>query len=431
MNIGSMNTFFTCMAVAGLNFQSCKSSLGDSREESALRMKGKDVGTSKGVPSEMPLERRLAALNSPYAGAAFTKLSVPTGPADSSITANSNVLLEAKLGTLMGNRTEEIKYEASGVVLDALGRLVVVNDNQSESIMAIPLIRQNWAFGAGFLLGAQILDEQSHAGFEGITIAMDTNSNESYYYLLQEIKWSDAFARKPSNRVLEVDLNRGGISRCPADACKIIEHAADRFATSLEQDRKFVSENKGNEGLSSVSLLGQTLMLTLCEGNLCMSKDKDLTEEGYGGILTFYRLGRKGKSWHPAGSLNLGPAVPFNDFSDLSIAWGQEQIHGAESTIEGSLLITSQMDSAIFAGTLTLNAALNHDDKDKIEVTGSISNGHFYELGSASGYCNVEGITWVDLDRHIVAVASDAAKKDEANTVCNDKDQSLHIVKLQ
>jgi hypothetical protein len=326
---------------------------------------------------------------------------------------DSDLIVEAKIESLISPATP-VKYEASGVALYDHSLFIVI-DNQFQSLIKIPITEsgKHMTLGPkGQLVGEHDFIKDSKAGFEGITIIK--NGAADMMYLLQEVKWKKSTFDAPSKP--EISTDASAISRFYPQTGQI-DHRG--FINELIPEKGFATENKGFEGIANLSVSGSTYLLTLCEGNSCLAKDQNL--KNFDGIVTVFA--EKKKAWKPIGRLSLGNKVPFLDYSDMDIHWEKVQSAGGKHIAHGKILITSQMDSAIWSADMILTIGDG-------AAAASFSNEKFFILGADLGYCNVEGITWLNTEKKIVAIASDAAKKDEENKKCLDKEQSIHVVSL-
>ncbi len=100
-------------------------------------------------------------------------------------------------------------------------------------------------------------------------------------------------------------------------------------------------------------------------------------------------------------------SLPFVDYSGMDVR-------------NGTLVVVSQETSALWVGTL---------DPQNWRIQG---DGVVYsfprEVDGAVGYCNVEGVSWIDEDT--LVVVSDARKKDKQPPSCAAKEQSIHVFRL-
>lgn len=328
-------------------------------------------------------------------------------------TPTSNLIAERKIADMITPQTS-IVYEASGIGVDD-DNLYIAIDNQYSAIIALPFDLALGALslnGEGRLIGSTDFVGGSKAGFEGLTIA---KTRPPTMYLLQECKWRQDPSQDPGKT--KVTDRGAGISRLILGQAKI-EHAG--YPNLLPTPKKFSSENKGFEGLANLVASGQTYLFGLCEGNNCEAKDEGLNS--FNGTIHIFTE-ESPASWQAIASIEFGNRIPFLDFSDLDLAWRDIKIGENSVTADGSIFITSQMDSAIWSADIAISIK-GHNVQYRFE------HEKFYVLGAHLGYCNIEGITELDHKRRIVAVASDAAKSDETNPLCRSKEQSVHILKL-
>jgi hypothetical protein len=161
-------------------------------------------------------------------------------------------------------------------------------------------------------------------------------------------------------------------------------------------DIKFDTSNKGFEGVALLEAgPGDELLLGLCEGNSC--KD-DASNRGNGRIKVL----RHGLfDWTTEATIHIPAAADFKDYSDIAVL---DQGDGMFK-----VAITSQESKRLWIGTL-----------DAIFMS-FIDEGAVFSFPS-SGYCNVEGVTWLSETR--LAMVSDKTKDGNA---CPLKEQMVHI----
>jgi hypothetical protein len=347
-----------------------------------------------------------------------------------------SLLGEAKLESLLPSLAR-FKYEASGIAFYE-NALYVVLDNQYRALIQIPVELSGGSASLsskGAIAGIHGLDIEkenrfdmkSKAGFEGITVVK--RGGQDMMYLLQEARWKDSAYKnsKPRSKLIddtnpEFTINGGGFSRFfPHGATDgnsdgpNIEHQG--FNNRLTLTVPFETSNKGFEGISNLTVGATTYILALCEGNSCLSEDQNVRK--FDGIITIFA--DKGQDWRPIARISLKDRVPFLDFSDMAIQWNEPANSGKAT---GKILITSQTDAAIWSADIAL-------DISDSSASATFSNERFFVLGADLGYCNIEGITWIDAKQGLIALASDSAKSDVSeSSVCQDKDQSVHILKL-
>ena len=165
---------------------------------------------------------------------------------------------------------------------------------------------------------------------------------------------------------------------------------------------KFDHENKGFEGLEHLRRGKKEYLLALCEGNKCKG-GKQGKRPGGGRIKVLQKDKNRWKKTH---TIKLPKTVLFEDYASLTLRGNR-------------LAIVSQQNSELWMGTL------------KSKTWKFSGRGRTYQFPrTAKGlkpYGNVEGACWIGKDR--LVVVSDKKKKDQ-DSLCNTKDQSIHIVEL-
>ncbi len=296
--------------------------------------------------------------------------------------ANELVLVkETPITALMEDSDDDDRLEASGVY--ALeGRYYVVFDNEKD----IAVIEDNsWSEDGPDDIGLnRFLDGAEKA--EGITFS----TGERTWIIVEEerLRSEDDEHSNRNGRVYEYQLISDG--------------------DELDEPEKswlpfnFQRENKGFEGLSLVRHEGEEYLLALCEGNDCDGKSMGRTP-GNGRIKVF---ARDDDDFEYVASISLPRSLPFVDFSGMDFRGG-------------NLVLVSQETSALWVGLLDPAGW-------RIQGDGEI---YGFPLGSngAVGYCNVEGVSWID--EETVVVVSDARKDDQPGS-CEAKEQSIHIFSL-
>jgi uncharacterized protein YjiK len=190
---------------------------------------------------------------------------------------------------------------------------------------------------------------------------------------------------------------------------RIFEYLLPSESDELERLEKswlpfnFQRENKGFEGLSLVRHEGEEYLLALCEGNDCDGKSVG-ERPGNGKIKVF---ARDDDEFKYVASTDLPRSLPFVDFSGMDVR-------------NGNLALVSQETSALWVGRL--------DPKNwRIQGDGDV---YAFPKGrdGAVGYCNVEGVSWIDEDT--LVVVSDAKKENKQPPSCAAKEQSIHVFRL-
>lgn len=191
------------------------------------------------------------------------------------------------------------------------------------------------------------------------------------------------------------------IQESPPQVAELDADAA--YVTSVPVTVTFPTVNKGFEGAALVTVGGAERLLALCEGNLCTD---NATDTGHGQMMV---LARQGASWTAESTIALPPAADFIDYSDIAL-----QDNG-DGTYRMALL--SQESSMLWIGTL---------ETSPLRAAGP---GVVYEfpknVAGAVMYCTLEGVTFLSATE--LAFVSD---KSDATTLCNTKDESIHVFAL-
>jgi len=297
--------------------------------------------------------------------------------------ANELVLVkETPITAVMEDSDDDDRLEASGVF--ALeGRYYVVFDNEKDIAV---IDDSSWSEdGPGDIGQNRFVDGAEKA--EGITHSADGRR----WFIVEEerLRSEDDEHSNRNGRVYEYQLSSGG------DELDELEKSWLPF--------NFQRENKGFEGLSLVRHDGEEYLLGLCEGNDCDGKSMGRTP-GNGRIKVF---ARDDDDFEYVASIALPRSLPFVDFSGMDVR-------------DGNLALVSQETSALWVGRL---------DPASWRIQG---DGEVYgfptEPNGAVGYCNVEGVSWID--EETVVVVSDARKEDDQPATCLAKEQSIHIFRL-
>lgn len=274
---------------------------------------------------------------------------------------------EAKVVDLLGDARND-RFEASGVV--AVGdRLYVIFDNTPQ------IGRVDRALSPGddqnCLMSQRFSDD---VGYEDI--AYDRWSRR-LFILIESLPHEHGFMAK----VREYDTR--------------FEYVATAWLPF-----PLPGPNKGLEGLTCVHRAGQTYLLAVCEGNLCLEGAAG-RQPGGGRIQVF---GRSAQGWDLVATIALPTSLWFEDFSSLALAGDR-------------LCVVSQESSALWVGRLARSAWRVLDE------------GAVYRFPRDDDakvvYCNVEGVAWVSAAQ--VVVASDKAKPGRHEARCRSKDQSIHL----
>jgi hypothetical protein len=290
--------------------------------------------------------------------------------AEAARSSTLRLVRESKIGDLLSCDAGDEDWEASGVLAKDGGYYVVFDNRATVARLAEDLLPGD----ANRLVGS----DRAGVGYEGITY----NAHKDRYYLL-------------------VESRKGRDGKYYAEV-----HEADgafHFTKKRTLDFAFVRGNKGFEAIAWVRRTERDIVLALCEGNKCQGGQKGRTPGG-GRIQIFEKTK---KLWQHIGTLKLPTAVPFTDYSAMSVN-------------DHRVAIVSQEKSMLWVSVFDESSWTWRDA------------GELYEFPRAADgsilYGNVEGVAWI-APRRIVAV-SDRHKKGEHPGQFAQQDQSIHIFDL-
>jgi hypothetical protein len=279
-----------------------------------------------------------------------------------------NLVRESKICDLMTCDPPTERWEASGVMVKDGYCFVVFDDRTEIGRFADDLLPNptNGLFGL------------AHAdyGYEGITY----NAAKQRFYLLVE-------ARKHARGCYQA---------------VIVEYDNDfHYLKEQPLDFTFKSSNKGFEAVAHVRRHDRDYVLALCEGNKCKCGSKG-RKPGGGRVQVFQKKKRR---WAHSGTIPLPTALPFVDYSGMSIDHGR-------------VAVVSQVNSMLWVGQF-----------DEVGWTWR-DPGQLYEFPrsdrDAIRYGNIEGVGWISPTR-IVTVSDRRKKKSQPDKGLSAKDQSVHV----
>jgi hypothetical protein len=286
-------------------------------------------------------------------------------------TSTLTLVRESKIGELMPSGQKSKRWEASGVLAQE-GHYFVVFDDRGEVARLADTLQPD---EANKLLGFAHAAE----GYEGIAY----NANNQRFYLLVE-------AREQSSGVYQA---------------MIAEYDDDfQYVKERPLDFDFESSNKGFEAAAYVRRNERDYVLALCEGNKCKCGAKG-RKPGGGRVQLFEK---RRKRWDHADTIALPAAVPFVDYSGMSLDCGR-------------VAIVSQENSMLWVGQFDETSWTWRDD------------GQLYEFPrteeGAIRYGNIEGVSWISRSR-VVTVSDRRKKKSQPDDNLAEKDQSVHLFDL-
>jgi hypothetical protein len=277
---------------------------------------------------------------------------------------------ESKIGDLLPDDAGDEDWEASGVLAKDGSYYVVFDNRATVARLAEDLLPSD----ANRLVGSG----RAWVGYEGIAY----NAHKDRFYLLVE-------SRKDRDGQYYAEVHE-------ADG-------AFRYTKKRTLDFAFARGNKGFEAIAWVRRDERDIALALCEGNKCQGGKKGRILGG-GRVQIFEKTK---KLWQHIGTLKLPTAVPFTDYSAMSVN-------------DHRVAIASQEKSMLWVGVFDES---NWTWRDA---------GELYEFPRAADgsvlYGNVEGVAWIAATQ-VVAV-SDRHKKGTHPDQFAQKDQSIHIFDL-
>jgi hypothetical protein len=281
------------------------------------------------------------------------------------------VVRESKIRDLMPAHQRSEHWEASGVLVMERRYFVVFDDRAGIARLTddLQLDDTNGLFGPA----------DTDYGYEGITY----NAAKQRFYLLVE-------ARKHSKDYYKAS---------------VFEYDKDfRYLKDRTIDFTFEQSNKGFEAIVHLRRNGKDYLLALCEGNRCKGGDKG-RKPGGGRTLLFEK---KQKCWLHARTIALPTALPFVDYSGMSVDADR-------------VAVVSQVNSMLWVGNLD-EANWTWRDEGRLYQFPRSQDGEIQ-------YGNIEGVGWITPTR-VVAVSDRRKKKNQPDKRTSEKDQSIHIFEL-
>ena len=142
-------------------------------------------------------------------------------------------------------------------------------------------------------------------------------------------------------------------------------------------------------------------------------------EPGGGTILAFFRPSTR-SHWQLNDKIKLSESLDFVDFSGLDVL--------EAGSMSWTVAVVSQESKGLFLGTLNAKK----DAKKPAGVDFYVEKEGFTVLSFPSGYCNVEGVSFLPgsgASTFNLATVSDKSKSDQPET-CLDKAQSVQLWKV-
>jgi hypothetical protein len=275
---------------------------------------------------------------------------------------------DRKICDLMPCGQQAKRWEASGVLVKDRHYFVVF-DNHTEIARVSGDLQPNSTNG---LFGVA----HTVCGDEGITY----NAPKRRYYLLVESRKTSSGCYQAT--IVEYD---GGF----------------RYLKERPINFTFKSSNKGFEAVAHVRRGDKDYLLALCEGNKCKCGAKG-RQPGGGRVQVFEK---KKKQWAHARTIALPDAIPFVDYSGMSLD-------------NGHVAIVSQVNSMLWVGQFDEAGWAWRDA------------GQLYEFPRSDDgtirYGNIEGVAWITRTR-VVTVSDRRKKKNQPEKGLAEKDQSIHV----
>ena len=315
---------------------------------------------------------------------------------------------------------EESKFEASDVV--RVGEEFYVVCDSSWGILklseSLPLLSH-----ANSLIshdGSFTPPEKEDSGFEAIMHDASSESQQDFYVVRESIMHEHTQGYHA--QIFKIKFSDAGAA--DLTSYEVVE--------TCRSELEFEGDSKGFEGATSLrGADGVLYILGLCEGNYC--SEEHGKEVGNGRVVVMARQDDPdeptGCIWKTVRTLELPKSVAFIDYSAFAVH---------HSTM--AVAVTSQENSQLWVGELS-----GASDGSFEPSTAKFSEGKIYDfprtgVGCEVQYCNVEGIHWVsgvkageeekDPPQLLVAVSDKMKSKGRQPSVCQDKDQSVHLFTL-
>ncbi|GMH87396.1 hypothetical protein TL16_g10845 [Triparma laevis f. inornata] len=180
------------------------------------------------------------------------------------------------------------------------------------------------------------------------------------------------------------DLDEDGEYHAIVEELVISEDGTDYTVQSAcKSSFGFEGDSKGFEGAVGLKNKdGELFMLGLCEGNHCKEGKKG-KERGNGRVVVLHKTTSETDcSWDVIATLSLPSDASFQDYSAISV------------NEEGRVAVTSQEDSALWTGYLTLDEDGFFDPEIAEFKTDKMFN-FPRDDECRMIYCNIEGIHWM------------------------------------
>jgi hypothetical protein len=282
------------------------------------------------------------------------------------------------------------KFEASGVVKRNDDILVVFDSCMQIAQLTIDGPATKPVFSGSAWIIPTLTDVDGVKGFEGIT-RNRMLGDDKLYMVVESLERTNEKGKKFYNgKVVTLNQSYSGAGEW--------------------LDYGLPSSNKGFEGVAVITSPSKKKprLFALCEGNRCRT-GKAGKKPGEGRIRVFKPGNGK---WIHLGKISLPDRVKFIDYSDLDIVINTK---GTEAVVA----VLSQASQQLWVGSLDLHS-FEWQGKGKVYNFPSKSKG---------GFCNVEGVSWLDDKCNKIIVVSDRKKSDQPED-CKYYDQSIHLFEL-
>jgi hypothetical protein len=278
-------------------------------------------------------------------------------------------IFETKISNITGFPSNQKKLEASGIYkLNDFYYLVF--DNISA------MVSFNTSFDKKTV---KWISTNPSSGFEGITFHKKKNS----LLIIEEA----SLEKEPKAYIHEYNLGTNYLSNPVLVPFPLVDR-------------------KGFEGIAYFDFQGQDYLALLLE------KKKYLhPTSGKKGNLFILKQENSGK-WSEYSFESL-KKIGFKDYSDIAI-------------FQNKVAIVSQKSSSVWIGDWNFpNLDFSHG---KVYHFPLINQKGEHNPKGEKGYCNVEGVTWVD--SNTLAFVSDRQKKTKRKTICSFKEEMIHIFRI-
>eukprot|EP00127_Corallochytrium_limacisporum_P001450 Clim_evm3s57 gene=Clim_evmTU3s57 len=247
-------------------------------------------------------------------------------------------------------------------------------------------------------------DVSGDSQFEGIAYNEDRGT---FFVLKESIEHKDGY--RPATLEIKFKTPEGS-GYDILETC-VVEYELDTENKGFE-GCLFHNRKPENTAGKDDPLPAGEYLIGLCEGNHCKGGSKG-QERGNGRMVISKRIPAHGEQdhcqWQPVKTIHIPKKAHFKDYSGVA-------------TLDNTIAITSQEDSAVWMGTF---------DFEKLDFADDDGEVYFFprDANCEQIYCNIEGIQFIS--RYEITVVSDRMKgSGRQSWTCLQKDQSMHSFQL-